>query len=284
MRSAALFLMILCLGAVAAAAPYEFSDDTATPPPPRQDELLLNDGTLLLGTIIEERADVVVFETAALGRMEIRRADIVRLAHGGERAGAIADPDYNSLMFCPTPATLARGDSYFRDFELFVLNFGTSLTDAFDLSVGTLFPISADVLMITVVDRERQPLGLALVGGYTRLEEVQFGSVGVVAGVGNRRNSLNLAVNRTYDDDGDTETVLMAGADYQATPRSKFFVEYMSTATLLEDEDDDLHGFLNLGVRLFGDSHSFTLSGFRPLTDDTGSFIAFPMIMYSNHW
>jgi hypothetical protein len=102
-------------------------------------------------------------------------------------------------MICPTPATLARVDIDFRDFELFVLNLGTSLTDAFDLSVGTLFPVSADVLMITV-------------GGKLRL-------------VDRERQSLGLAVDRTCD---------------------------------------DLGGFLDLGGRLFGDSHSFTLSGFRP--------------------
>jgi hypothetical protein len=58
----------------------------------------------------------------------------------------------------------------------------------------------------------------------------------------------------------------------------------MSTSSLLEDEDDDLNGFLNVGLRLFGESHSFSLSGFRPLLDDSDSFLAWPMIMYSNHF
>ena len=213
------------------------------------------------------------------------------LARGTDRAGAITDPDYNSLMFCPTPATLARGDSYFRDFELFILNFGLSVTDAFDLSIGTLFPVSSDVMMVSVggklrlLDRSESPLGLALVGSYTSLEEIQFGGVGFVAGIGNKRNSLNLSVSRTFDDDGDTETVILAGADYQGTRRTKIFLEYMSTASLLEDEnDDDFHGFLNLGLRIFGARHSFSLSGFRPLDNDSDSLLGFPMIMYSYHW
>jgi len=282
-------LIIIFAFAAALAAPPGFND-TGYREPPEQDEILLADGTLLTGRIVEEREDIVVFETESLGRLEIPRANIARLARAGGRSGALADPDYNSLMFCPTPATLDRGDGYFRDFELFILNFGYAVSDAFDLSFGTLFPVSSEVLMISlgaklrIADREQQPVGLALVGSYTRLEEVQFGAVGAVAGIGDRRNSLNLAVNRTFDDDGDTDTVFLVGADAQLTRRSKIFAEYMSSSALLDDEDGDLKGFLNLGVRLFGETHSFSLSGFRPLTDDSDSFIAFPMVMYSNHW
>jgi len=127
-------------------------------------------------------------------------------------------------------------------------------------------------------------VGLALAASYTFLEEVRFGAVGAVAGIGDRRNSLNLAVNRTFDDDGNSETVFLVGADAQITRRSKLFAEYMSSSALLEDEDSDLKGFVNIGVRIFGESHSFSLSGFRPLDDDLDSFIAFPMVMYSNHW
>lgn len=289
MRLRVTILAVLLLAATAAAAPNDFGGAPAAGVAPR-DEVLLTDGTLLTGRILEEFADRIVFETDALGRMEIARTNIVRLARGVERTGALADPDYNSLMFCPTPATLAKGDSYFRDFELFFLNYGASLSDVFNLSVGTLFPVSSEVLMISLggklrlADRETQPVGLALTGSYTRLEEVTFGAVGVVAGVGDRRRSLNLAVNQTFDDDGDTELAFILGGDFQSSRRGKLFIEYMSSASLLADEEDDLEGFINLGVRMFGDSHSFSLSGFRPLTGDGGSFVAFPMLMYSNHW
>ncbi|MBK7703076.1 MAG: hypothetical protein IPI34_09420 [bacterium] len=288
-RSLIALLAIPLLVVVAAAAPNDFGGAPAAGAPP-QDEVLLGDGTLLTGRILEELADRIVFETDALGRLEIPRTSIVRLARGVERTGALSDPDYNSLMFCPTPATLARGDSYFRDFELFFLNYGAAVSDALNLSVGTLFPVSSEVLMVSLggklrlTDRETQPVGLALTGSYTRLEEVRFGAVGVVAGVGDRRRSLNLAVNQAFDDDGDTELAFILGADVQSSRRGKVFAEYMSSASLLADEDADLEGFLNLGLRLFGESHSFSLSGFRPLTDDSSSFIAFPMLMYSNHW
>ena len=88
-----------------------------------------------------------------------------------------SDPDYNTIMFCPTPSTLEQGDWYFRDFELLVLNFGYGLTDNLDLSFGTLFPVTGDIELITlgakleILDRDTEGLGLALTGGGFILEQ-----------------------------------------------------------------------------------------------------------------
>ena len=289
MARAILTLLCLILLATAASAgdPDEFS---GVPLPPKHDELLLKDGTLLRGEILEEREDLVVFQTDALGRLEISRDRIARLAHADRGQSVRQDPDVNSLMFCPTPATLPSGSGYFRSFELFFLNFGYAPADDVNLSVATLFPVTGDVLMLSVgakvrmLDRATGPLGLALTGSYTTLEETRFGSVGVVAGVGDPRSSFNVALSRNFQDDGDAETVILVGADIQGRSRIKFFAEWMSSSALFADDADDLDGFLNLGLRLFGTEHSFSISGFRPLLDDDSGFIAFPMIMYSSHW
>lgn len=254
------------------------------------DEILLKDGTLLRGKIIEEREDLVVFETTSLGRLEIARDQIERLAPHGKTAGVLNDPDQNSIMFCPTPATLPKGDAYFRDFELFLLNFGFGVTDNFDLSFGTLFPISSDLLLISVggklrlLDRDKFPVGLALTGGFTLLEETSFGMVGGVIGIGNVHNSLNLAVNATFEEDGQNGVAFLIGGDVQISRRTKLFAEFFNSDAILISDEDDLKGFINIGFRIFGNNHSFSLSGFRPLMDDTESFIAFPMLMYSHHW
>jgi len=283
-----LLLALLCGGPASA---QEFGERIApTAAPDQPDEILLKDGSLLLGRIVEESADLIVIETASLGRLEIPRANIERLARRDATAGVFADPDQNTIMFCPTPATLPKGDAYFRDFELFLLNFGFGVTDALNLSFGTLFPVSSEVFMLSLgakfrlVDRESAGIGLALTGSYTLLEETRFGAFGGVAGIGNRRNSLNLAVNYTYDEDGETDTAFIAGGDAQIGRRTKIFAEYFSSSTLFEDEEDDLSGFINIGFRFFGERHSFSLSGFRPLGEDLDSFLAFPMIMYSQHF
>jgi hypothetical protein len=290
MKRLALLLLLALLCGGQASAQEIGGEGAPLASPAKLDEILLKDGSLLLGRIIEESADLVVIETASLGRLEIPRANIERLARRDAPAGIFPDPDQNTIMFCPTPATLPKGDAYFRDFELFLLNVGFGVTDALDLSFGTLFPVSSDVFMLSVgakfrlVDRDSTGIGLALTGSYTVLEETQFGAFGGVAGIGNRRNSLNLSVNYTYDDAGETEMVYIVGGDAQMGRRNKIFAEYFSSSSLLEDEEDDLSGFINIGFRFFGERHSFSLSGFRPLGEDTGSLVAFPMIMYSQHF
>jgi len=287
-----LFILWMVLTCACAASAQEIGGEESQPLVTESfDEIYLTDGNVLRGNLIEEQAELVIFETVSLGRLEIPLANIRRIARRGQGAGEISDPDYNSIMFCPTAATLPKGDGYFRNFELFILNFGFGVTDALDISFATLFPVSSSALMLSggaklrLLDREKFPIGLALTGSYTQLEESHFGAFGGVAGIGNARRSLNLAVNRTFDDDGDAQTAFIIGGDIQGGSRSKIFAEYFNSATLLfDDTDDDLEGFINIGFRVFGERHSFSLSGFRPLVDDSGGFIAFPMVMYSHHF
>lgn len=268
----------------------EFAGQARVPAASSVDEILLKDGNLLRGKLLEQRKDGIVFLTESLGRLVIPYDNITRMALASERAGTRLDPDANSIMFCPTPATLPGGESYFRDFELFVLNFGFGVSDALDLSLGTLFPVSTDVFLISggtklrLLDRRSAPVGLALTGSYTQLEETHFGALGGVIGVGDARRSLNLAINAAFDDDGATETIFLIGGDYQTARQGKVFAEYFSSSSLLDDEDDSLDGFINIGFRIFGERYSFSLSGFRPLGTDSDGFIAFPMMMFSWHY
>ncbi len=145
-------ILFLCiaLGTAMAAPPQEFAtNDPVKPAPAKFDEILLKDGNLLQGKIVEEFPDMVIFTSDSLGRLEIPRQNIEKLAYFTSTEGVITDPDQNSLMFCPTPASLPKGDAYFRNFELLFLNFGFGITDNFDISFGTFFPISANLLMVS---------------------------------------------------------------------------------------------------------------------------------------
>ena len=202
-----------------------------------------------------------------------------------------SDPDYNTIMFCPTPSTLEQGDWYFRDFELFVLNFGYGLTDNLDLSFGTLFPVTGDIELITlgakleILDRDTEGLGLALTGGGFILDDESVWSAGAVAGVGDRRRSLNLAVSMGFSEHGNSDPIFMIGGDTQVGDGTKLFAEYGNSARSFGDSDD-FYGLINLGVRFFGKSLSVSLSGLRPLIDgdDDDNLFAIPMVMVSKHW
>ena len=49
-------------------------------------------------------------------------------------------------------------------------------------------------------------------------------------------------------------------------------------------DDEDVDGFINLGVRMFWERTTFSITGFRPLMEDSGDFIAFPVVMFARHW
>jgi len=261
------------------------------------DEILLLDGTILSGYIVAETDSSLTIETTSLGRIEVPRAQIQRLAKAGIPYGVADDPDCNSILLTPTPATVGKGDAYFRDFELFVLNAGYGITENLDLSLATLFPIGGDWNFIAVglkaelVDRETHAIGLAVTGSHLIAPDAQrFSSLGAVLGIGDRRRSLSVAADRGFNEDGDAATRVMVGGDLQINRRTKLFAEWASSELALsfggDDDDDDadeFDGFMTLGVRFFGEHMAFTLGGFRPVSADTGDLLFLPLAMFSVH-
>ncbi|MCP4550138.1 MAG: hypothetical protein GY835_27065 [bacterium] len=286
------------------------------------DKVELEDGTVIVGTVTSETDDLVIIETEKMGTLELKRTEIafitfkdserVPYSRYGELSPDVKklrfvghDPDYNTIMFCPTTETLDKGDKYFRNFELFFLNFGYGLTDKLSISVAGLFPIAPSVLLVSgglkyeVLDRTQHPLGLAVAGGYMFTKNTTTGMLNIIAGIGDRERSLNLSLSKTfnsYSDDTDligdqsaeSGWLYCLGADWRLSQGMKVIVEYCDSAdwTLEFDEDDDdlFKGLVNVGIRWFGSDWSFSLTGFRPLVEDTGSFIAFPMAMFSKHF
>ncbi len=199
------------------------------------------------------------------------------------------DPDRNTILLGPTPETLPKGSAYFRNFELLILNFGLAPADAFNLSFGMIFPVTGELVSLSggfklrLVDRAADGLGLAVAASGTYLEDGAFGSIIGIAGVGSERSSLNLSIHRSYAENSDALSYFIVGADTQVGPGFKLLAEYANSTRAVTRDEDDFNGFLSVGFRVFGEGSSFTLTGFRPLVD-TGSFIAFPVAMYSHQF
>ncbi len=269
----------------------------------------LTDGSVLRGRIVAETTDTVVIETVSVGRIRIDRTRIVSITYESETGGPEArvestpaptteipvadpstDPDINSVMFGPTPETLPKGSAYFRNFQLLILNFGYGITDDVSLSLGVLFPVSADFQMVSlgfkyrILSRERYPVGLAVAANGAAISDETLATLSGILGVGNPRTSLNLSIHKPFIDDGtDDPAFFILGADVQAGPGFKFLAEYGNSGDAVF-RDEDFAGFLSIGLRLFGERSSFTLTGFRPVEVDSDGFIAFPFAMYSRHW
>lgn len=250
----------------------------------------LRDGTVLPGRVVEETDDTVVLLHATLGQLEIDRTTIERVEELGvedPRPDWKSDPSYNSILLAPTPATLPKGTGYFRSIELFLLNFGYAPTDNFNLAIGTIFPLTDEFIGIMagaklrIVDREEHLIGLALTGSYTYLDELTddaLWSAGAVVGIGDSRKSMNLSVGGNFSG-SDSSLMLMLGADAQVGARTKVIAEFGNTSADLFN-DEDFNGLMNIGLRFFGDSMSFTLTGFRPLGESSGLFL-FPLAVFS---
>jgi len=267
------------------------------------DTVVLKNGKRYDGKILSETADSLTMDVRVpRGRADyswerhtIARADLASLLYEdlSDVAGDLSiprDPDYNSIMFCPTPATLPKGDFYFRDFELYILNFGWAIRESTSLSLMTHFPVVSFMDFGSIgfkqrlVDREEHAIGLAVAGSYTfGTEDIardSFLTGTLVAGGGNRERSVNVALNQAWKEGEETELFVVAGADSRTSRRSKIFVEYMNSTTFIDD--DDFNGILNLGIRFFGTDWSFSLSGIRPL-ENTGSLFLIPMFQFSYH-
>jgi len=273
------FLLLICVFDAGAQGPGE------------PVEVVLVDGTVLRGELIERSETQVVLEHALLGRIQVATSDLRSLrALDRERPGWRDDPDRNTIMLSPTTQTVGRGQRYFRNFELFILNFGVGASDRLDIVAGALFPISGEANLLAIgakfmlLDRTKSPIGLAVAGNLSHLEDVDFGSGVAVVGFGSERSSLNFSVHRSFIRDGDPANYVMIGSELQSGPSTKVIAEFSTGLGALFDDDDDVEGFINLGFRWFGEDNSFTLTGIRPVGVDSGSFIAFPLAMYSRHF
>ena len=291
------------------------------PRPAAADTVLLYDGTLIYGTIIHRDDDAIVIRNNTLGLLSLPKDSIVEFhidtgepregtdllewtaetnSAGGD-AGKVYDRDCNSIMFCPTPATIPKGDKYFRNFELFILNIGYGVTDRMSISLGTFFPVSSEMMMASFglkyesVNRERSPIGVAVAASQSFVRDNNLTTANLIAGIGDRDKSLNVSMNRAFNKDGDSGWIFVAGGDCRISEGVKFLFEYCQSSVFLpsgdnedndndnEDNDDDFDGMVNVGVRWFGSKMSFSLTGFRPL-GVSGDLIAIPMAMFSVHW
>lgn len=263
----------------------------AAPPGPLV-RVHLADGGVVTGRMVQETDAYVVVVSESLGETRILRTRIERLEFLEERRGTAAawrtDPDLNSLVFVPTSETLPRRSTYYRNFELLFNNVGFAPTDDLNLSVMLLFPVASGATLFgggfkyRLLSREKAPVGLAAAGSFTVVGSEHLEVLSGIASLGDARRGLSLAANYAFAG-GDNESFFLIGGDVQVGPGVKLVAEYgTSGSALLEDED--FHGAIDIGVRVFWNRVSFTMTGFRPLGLESNGFFAFPVAVFSAHY
>lgn len=184
----------------------------------------------------------------------------------------------HELLLMPTAYTMPKGGKYFSNYELFFLNLAAAPTDRTHLAVFTLFPIHTDFL---------RTISFGIKQNYLRREKIQSAgwfaynfeskgvSIGNVVSLGQKKRSLYLGITALTAEDVDKfEFLYMIGLRL-GSERSDFMIEFENTNTLIED---DFNGILTFGFRFRGETITWDLAGVRPLWENTGNFLMFPLV------
>jgi len=252
--------------------------------------LRTRDGSVLIGKLIEQASDSVIIQMTG-GRIVVARSRIAELrvlAPRSLREGEywIPDPNDTRLFFAPTGRMLARGDGYFSDTYLLLLNFVGGVTSRFTMGGGfSIIPSDNpqnNILYITpkfgILQSERVNVaigGVAALAGFEGMDDKlrNFGILYGVGTVGSPDASVTLGTGLAYTGNGFAHSpVYMLGGSVRAGRRASLITENY----FFPSAED--HGLLTYGVRFFGEKLSVDLA-FGNLVGSESTFI-FPGIPY----
>jgi hypothetical protein len=280
--STLLFLFIL--GCTILTHPLQAQDQRTMEPV----RVVLNDGSSLVGTILEESDDALQFRTASGVEMTILRDQIKQIEKlsGTFVRGAYlrADPNRTRLFFAPTARSLGSGRGYFALYGIFFPYVSMGVGDVATLGGGiSLFPGVEEQLLygaakVTFVEQG----GVALAaGGFVATVTGEGGYGGSVFGVGTfggAKAALSLGLGFAYGEGEFGESpAVMIGGEYQVSNNIKLLSEnYVVPA--VEDAVVVSGGLRFIGERLAADFALFTVPA---LLDDLGGFPFLPWISFA---
>jgi hypothetical protein len=248
------------------------------------------DGSLFIGRLIVESADSVGFLTiggpVVVARTSIEELKAIPTDALHEGAYWTPDPNHTRLFFAPTGRMLAKGDGYFSDTYLLLLNFVGGMTPRFTMGGGfSIIPSSEphnNIVYVTpkfgLVQQERFSLAVGAVGAFAGFEDIDpaWRTFGILYGVGTYGSpaaSVTLGGGMAYNGNGLAERpIFMLGGSARAGRRATLITEnYLFPSA-------SSRGLVSYGVRFFGDKLSVDLA-FANLAG-SGSEIVFPGIPY----
>ena len=253
----------------------------------------LRDGSSIVGRITEIGADTVKF-VASSGTLSIVRADIVEVrevAKTAMRKGEVwpANPNATRLLFSPTGRMLEKGEGYFNDTYLFLLNVHGGLTSRFTLGGGlSVLPLddfSDNALFIMpkigVVASPKFNLAVGALAGWVGAAfdeddgsdggNASFGVVYAVGTAGSPDASVSFGTGLAYAGGNFADRpVAMLGADTRLSRRVSFVTENYLIP------NDDVSAVVSYGLRFFGEKLSADLAFWYVPGED----ISFPGIPY----
>jgi hypothetical protein len=246
-------------------------------------------GTTLVGHVLDERADTVVFETSGgiftIARREIEELREVRTSRGGEYWPANASG--TRLFFGPTGRMLAKGDGYFSNHQLFFLSATGGLADRFTLGGGlSVLPLDnfADNLFfltpkLGVVQSDNVNVAVGALVGAVGMGESHGGTGGLgyaVATFGSPDASVTVGGGAGFGNDVASTPIFMLGGETRLSRRVALVTENYLTSSA----DNPI---VSYGLRFMGEKIAVDLA-FINVLGENAIFPGIPFVDFVFHF
>jgi len=189
-------------------------------------------------------------------------------------------PGDHELLLMPSAYTMEKGQSYFSDYEIFLINYTYAITGRTQLSVLSLFfPIQAGFLQTFTMGIKqnyyRAP-GVASAAWLTLTPWRGLLNIGNVLSLGSRGKSLHIGLGAlTARGTEHWELTYLLGGRYDISRKFSLLAEYTNSKTGF---DTNSNGFLSLGIRFRGKDIAWDFAGVRPLNATYSTLPFVPLI------
>lgn len=229
-------------------------------------ELLLDDGSRLVGTILSETEDEIVFRTASGSEIRLDPATIKRrrTVEGRMYEGSFEpfDPSLTRTLFAPTARSLPAGTGYVVLHEVLFLSGAWGPGSGMTLSGGlSLIPGSPEQLIwfapkITVLEREQVSVAGGVLAGTVTGTADAGGILYGVTSFGSRVRTGTLGVGFLFGggEVDDTPIILFSG-QWALGDRLSLISENYAVPT------ESSGALISLGIRIRGSRMTMDLAG-----------------------
>jgi hypothetical protein len=184
----------------------------------------------------------------------------------------------NELLLMPTAYTMPVGNSYFSDYELFLLNYSYAVSSSTHLSIFSLFPITTSFYESLTFGIKQKiitygSIQSALYGSYTP-KSTSY-SIGDVVSIGQPSKSFHVSLAYVkYRAESDADWIYMLGFRIDPSEKTSLLIEYENANSLIRD---DFKGLLSFGIKIHSRNMSWEIAGIRPI-GSSGSLLLIPLL------
>jgi hypothetical protein len=259
----------------------------AQEPPPAAEvqRVRLHDGSVLIGTVVEQTADRVVVVTTAGSRVEIPRAQvasIVTVTRGPGGEFWMEDVNATRLFFGPTGRSLGGGEGYLSVFQLFFPFAAYGITDWLTVAAGTavfpevMFQLFYIAPKVRVASTPGFEAGVGVLALFLPRETRESAGIAYgVGSVGTPDRGLTFGAGWGFaGGDVANRPALLIGGELRSGRMTKLLTENYLILT-----DTETVGILTGGIRFFGERLSAD-AGLGMGVEDGRAFCCLPVVNF----